>query len=116
MTTEQSIAAQEVKAGERQSTREQRGLSLYLDRGEEITYYPVQDEYAVPSATAGGEHYIVRLQDSKCECPDSKYHGQGEACKHQFAATIWAAKHRNALPFKAGGPKHRRSRCDRRAA
>jgi SWIM zinc finger len=72
------------------STREQRGLQLYRDHADEITfedglwYVPSQHEN-----TAVYEVVIGRRGES-CECQDFEY--RGGRCLHIYAATIAKAK------------------------
>ena len=74
----------------RPSTREQRGIALYRERGDEIA--PLgHGKYNVPGCTGGP--YVVDLAplggEESCSCPD---HAKGHTCKHLIAATIYRAK------------------------
>jgi hypothetical protein len=70
------------------STREQRGLELYRERGDEIKHVR-GSIWSVPSCTRAGV-YLVDLADGICTCADLP--PAGEACKHETAATIAHAK------------------------
>jgi hypothetical protein len=70
------------------STREQRGLELYRERGDEIKHVR-GSVWAVPSCTRAGV-YLVDLRAGVCTCPDMP--PAGEVCKHTSAATIAHAK------------------------
>jgi uncharacterized Zn finger protein len=73
------------------TTREQRGIALYRDYGEEVVrVYPFT--YVVPSCT-GATTYTVHLSPrERCDCPDFQRHHT--ACKHVYAAVTAAAKAR----------------------
>jgi hypothetical protein len=70
------------------STREQRGLALYRERGDEIKHVRGA-VWAVPSCTRAGI-YLVDLAGLLCTCADIP--PAGEVCKHTTAATIARAK------------------------
>lgn len=117
-TGNEVLMAQKVyrKAGEEGSTREQRGVSLYLDRGDEVVLYPTTGEFGVPSQSEEGVLYVVNLDHGICSCADSRHRAVG--CKHVAAATIYAAK---VAAGRRGPGSHRslklkRSRCRREAA
>ena len=78
------------------TTRLQRGIRLFNERGAEITRTP-GGTYRVPSCTGEG-HYVVYLGEfAFCSCPDHRRAAKvGEACKHRTAARIFAAKRRAA--------------------
>jgi uncharacterized Zn finger protein len=78
------------KSVPKSTTREQRGLQLFRDRGKEIERI-LPHTYAVPSCS-GGATYVVRLDRETCDCPDFERHHA--ACKHLFAATVAASKNR----------------------
>ena len=70
------------------TTREERGVALYRTRKADI--HEIGEElYLVPSCT-GMDTYRVDLEAQTCTCPDYIHHGR--VCKHQLAATIYAAK------------------------
>ena len=79
------------------TTRLQRGIRLFADRGHEITR-TTGGTYIVPSCAHDGEHYVVYLGEiTTCSCPDSRRSKEtGEYCKHVHAAGIAAAKRRAA--------------------
>jgi hypothetical protein len=70
------------------SSREQRGLELYRERGDEIKHVR-GSVWSVPSCTRSGV-YLVDLADAVCTCADMP--PAGEVCKHTTAATIARAK------------------------
>ncbi len=75
---------------ERQSTRELRGLTLYEEHAEEITFE--DGVWLIPSqhdATSLYEVVIGRRGES-CVCMD--FERRGSACKHIHAAAIARAK------------------------
>ena len=78
------------------TTRLQRGIRLFADRGHEITRTP-GGTYLVPSCSGEG-HYVVYLGGfSFCSCPDHRRAAKdGERCKHSHAAYVFAAKSRAA--------------------
>ncbi len=78
------------------STRLQRGIRLYQERGHEITRTE-GGTFKVPSCS-GDTFYVVYLGEfTFCSCPDSrKAKDQGEYCKHVHAAYIAQAKRRAA--------------------
>ncbi len=79
------------------TTRLQRGVRLFAERGHEITR-TTGGTYRVPSATTEGRHYVVYLGEiTTCSCPDSRRaKAKGEHCLHVHAAHIAAAKRRAA--------------------
>ncbi len=79
------------------TTRLERGVRLYRERGHEITR-TTGGTYHVPSATTEGQHYVVYLGEiTTCSCPDSRRaKAKGEYCLHVHAAAIVAAKRRAA--------------------
>jgi predicted nucleic acid-binding Zn finger protein len=79
------------------TTRLQRGIRLFADRGHEITRTE-GGTYKIPSCTGDG-HYVVYLDPdfTTCSCPDSRRaKSEGEYCKHVWAASTAAAKRRAA--------------------
>jgi hypothetical protein len=84
------------------STREQRGLALYRERGDEIKHVR-RSVWSVPSCTRSGV-YLVDLADGICTCPDMP--PAGEVCKHATAATVARAK--TAECAGCGGRSRRR--------
>jgi hypothetical protein len=70
------------------STREQQGLELYRERGDEIKHVR-GSVWSVPSCSREGV-YLVDLRAGICTCADMP--PAGEACKHETAATIVRAK------------------------
>lgn len=79
-----------------ETTRLQRGIRLFRERGDEITR-TTGGTYIVPSCTGDG-HYVVYLGEiTCCSCPDSRRaKSEGEYCKHVWAASTAAAKRRAA--------------------
>ena len=69
------------------TSRQQRGITLFRERGQEIVKVE-PGVYCVP-ASEGGGFYRVDFNRQTCECKD-----RAPACKHLFAATIFAAKKR----------------------
>ena len=67
------------------TTRMERGICHFRERGHEIREVE-PGVYRVP-ASEGGGFYRVDLDRERCECAD-----RALVCKHQFAATIFAAK------------------------
>ena len=78
------------------TTRLQRGIRLFQERGAEITR-TTGGTYHVPSCTGEG-HYVVYLGEiTCCSCPDHRRAAKdGDRCKHAHAAYIFAAKRRAA--------------------
>ncbi len=77
------------------TTRLQRGIRLFLERGAEIER-TTANTYRVPSCTGEGS-YLVYLDLRACLCPDhARAKASGERCKHFHAAGIAAAKLRAA--------------------
>ena len=77
------------------STRLQRGVRLFLERGDEIER-TTANTYRVPSCSGTGS-YLVYLDLRACSCPDHRRaKASGERCKHFHAAGIYAAKLRAA--------------------
>ena len=56
------------------STREVRGLALYLERGSEYVRVS-SDTFLVPSCSKHGGEYLVDLEAETCECEDHKRYG-----------------------------------------
>jgi hypothetical protein len=82
------MATEKSSAPAHPSTREQRGLELYRERGEEIKHAR-GSIWSVPSCTRAGV-YLVDLRAGICTCPDMP--PAREVCKHTTAATIVRAK------------------------
>jgi hypothetical protein len=89
------------------STREDRGLALYLKRGSEYVRVS-SDTFLVPSCSKHGGEYLVDLEAETCKCEDHKRYGG--PCKHAFGAMLYRAWIRRAartiapvLAFGAGG-------------
>jgi hypothetical protein len=77
------------------TTRLQRGVRLFLERGEEIER-TTANTYRVPSCSGTGS-YLVYLDLRCCTCPDHRSaKASGERCKHFHAAGIAATKLRAA--------------------
>lgn len=74
------------------TTRPERGLALYRDRGAEIVRI-LPHVWSVPSCT-GTTTYVVHLDRQTCECPDFERHHK--PCKHLYSAQVKAAKARAA--------------------
>ncbi len=84
------------------STRLQRGIALFNERGAEIERISAHT-YRVPSCTGEG-HYIAYTDLRVCTCPDyirAKASGNGERCKHVVTAEIVLAKRRAARRRRA---------------
>lgn len=72
------------------TTRIERGIALYRDRGEEIAHVR-GTVWSVPSCSgSSAELYLVELTGGICTCPDRP--PAGEVCKHATAATIASSK------------------------
>ncbi len=75
-------------------TRELRGLTLFKERGHEITHEG-HGIYTVPGCSGGT--YTVDLAigggEETCDCPDHARHPE-HSCKHIICATIYRAKAR----------------------
>ncbi|MDP9479905.1 MAG: hypothetical protein M3R38_30295 [Actinomycetota bacterium] len=77
------------------STRLQRGVRLFNERGHEIERIATHT-YRVPSCSGEGA-YLVWTDMRACSCPDHKRaKAAGERCKHVHAAEIVLAKGRAA--------------------
>lgn len=89
-----------VLATQKTTTRMERGICLFRERGHEIIEV-APGVYRVP-ASEGGGFYRVDLERGACECKD--FENRRCICLHIFAATIFAAKRcRRAV----GRPKRR---------
>ena len=78
------------------TTRLQRGIRLYQERGHEITR-TTGGTYRVPSCSGEASYHVYLGEITTCSCPDSrKAKDQGEYCKHVWAASTAAAKRRAA--------------------
>lgn len=98
------------------STREERGLELYCEKGSEIVRY-LDRTFGVPSATEDGVVYVVDLQAGTCSCPNFVYRlgplPVPTFCKHIYAAELYRAK-APAPPHELlvkPGKSPRRRRC-----
>lgn len=78
-------------------TREQRGLRIWRERGDEIR--PMSSGGLSVPSESGERTYRVSLMDHRCGCPD--HERRGETCKHLFAATVWAAHERTKRARRA---------------
>ncbi len=77
------------------TTRLQRGIRLFNDRGHDIERISAHT-YRVPSCTGTG-FYTAYTDLRCCTCPDhAKAKASGERCKHVAAAEIVLAKRRAA--------------------
>lgn len=85
---EKSVASSDTGRTYRSRSREERGIFLFRERGDEIEYVKGW-LWLVPSCS-GYTHYLVNLAREHCECPDNP--PVGEVCKHVAAATIARAK------------------------
>jgi SWIM zinc finger len=93
-TTQDSAPAQP-------STRELKGIALYRDHGDEISY--LDGTWLVPSQHDATTVYEVTLgRHESCECED--YGHRGGSCKHIVAATIAKAK---TAPCSGCGTRHK---------
>jgi hypothetical protein len=70
------------------TTREQRGLQLFRERGDEINHLR-GSVWVVPSCS-GERRYVVDLERDTCSCEDSIR--REDRCKHVHAAVIARAK------------------------
>jgi hypothetical protein len=84
------------------STREERGLALYREHGDEIRHVR-SSVWCVPSCTRASV-YLVDLAGVVCTCGDMP--PVGEVCKHVYAALIVRAK--TAECAGCGGRSRRR--------
>ena len=75
------------------TTREQRGLDLYRERGSEFERVS-RDVFIVPSRTRRRLEYRVDLERQSCECYDHRR--SGGPCLHVYAAMLYAAWLRRA--------------------
>ncbi len=96
MATTGSIEHRGSKGEGGRTTRCERGIALFRERGSEIVRY-VDGTFGVPSRTEEGVIYHVDLERGTCQCADylveavnrnNPYH----VCLHQVCATIHAAK------------------------
>jgi hypothetical protein len=76
----------------KRSSRAERALELYHERGRDIERV-APDIYLVPSCT-GSATYRVDYSTETCSCPDHEI--RGETCKHILAVGILRAKRRGA--------------------
>ena len=88
------IAASRSREYAERLTREERGIQLFEERGDEIQQIG-RGLYSVPSCTGRGD-YLVRYSDTaeSCSCRDFQF---GHVCKHQYAVAIFAAHRRKAI-------------------
>ena len=78
------------------TTRLQRGVRLFAERGHEITR-TTGGTYRVPSCSGEASYHVYLGEITTCSCPDSRRaKASGEFCKHVHAAGIAAAKRRAA--------------------
>ncbi len=78
------------------TTRLQRGLALFRERGHEITR-TTGGTYIVPSCTGEGHYVVYRGEFEFCSCPDHRCAKEaGDACKHRIAVEVFVAKRRAA--------------------
>ncbi len=83
------------------STREERGLELYQEHADEITF--VGSVWLVPSMSEGGTSlYEVRLGRAE-SCERFDYGGRQEPCKHVFVATVARPRARRRWGGRASG-------------
>jgi hypothetical protein len=75
------------------TTREARGLALYLERGSEFVRVS-RDTFLVPSCSRRRHDYLVDLAADTCECFDNRE--RGHHCKHLYAARLYRAWLRRA--------------------
>jgi len=80
------------------TTRAQRGIALFRERGGEIER-AADGTYRVPSSN--GAVYVVDLDRGYCSCPD-----RAECCKHRVACEVVASRDRCKRPAR---PKRDRS-------
>jgi predicted nucleic acid-binding Zn finger protein len=79
----------------RTTTREQRGIALYEERGADIEWIAPYT-YLVPAA-GRDMPYTVDVEMSFCSCPDAsiaRAKGEETTCKHLYAAEIVSSKRR----------------------
>ncbi len=72
----------------RRTTREERGIILFRERGSEIEHV-MGATWLVPSRTGDGL-YAVDLETESCECPGPRQ--LMRPCKHVYAARIARSK------------------------
>ncbi len=87
----QPIITEVLQDSVRESSREERGRELYLERGNEISYLPQECVWLVPSEHDLTSVYEVRLGDPEresCECKDFEFNGHRQRCKHICAARL----------------------------
>jgi predicted nucleic acid-binding Zn finger protein len=78
------------------TTRLERGVRLFAERGAEITR-TTGGTYRVPSCTGESSYHVYLGEVTTCSCPDNgRAKSDGEYCKHIVAAGIVAAKRRAA--------------------
>jgi hypothetical protein len=78
------------------TTRLQRGVRLFAERGHEITR-TTGGTYRVPSCSGEASYHVYLGEVTTCSCPDSRRAREaGGFCKHVHAAYIFAAKRRAA--------------------
>lgn len=70
------------------TTREERGIALFSERGDEIEH--VKGWIWLVSSCSGNAPYAVDLKSESCECPD--FQQCGFPCEHVYAARIARAK------------------------
>ena|SRR5215213_11759366 len=77
------------RPGYYRTTREERGIALFNERGDEIKHVRGWTWF-VPSCF-GDVHYAVDLRNESCECSDFQQCGL-PPCEHVYAARIARAK------------------------
>ncbi len=83
------------------STRLERGVRLYRERGHEITR-TTGGTYRVPSCSGEASYHVYLGEVTCCSCPDHRRAREaGEFCKHVHAAYIFSAKARAARRRRA---------------
>ena len=77
------------RPGRTRSIREERGIAIFDERGDEIEHVKGWT-WLVPSSCSGDVLYGVDLKTEGCGCPDFEEHGL--PCKHVYAARIARSK------------------------
>ena len=84
----------------RKTTRLQRGVRLFAERGHEIECLEIHT-YSVPSCS-GDDSYTVFTDLRCCTCPDHRRaKASGKRCKHFHAVEVFVAKRRAARRRRA---------------
>lgn len=84
-----SVARSRTTHDSQPSTRQERGLQLWRERGGDEIHHVRGTVWAVPSCNGEGL-YLVELTTGACTCPDRV--PAGETCKHHTAALIAHSK------------------------